>query len=100
MLGYSDMWRVGMSQDAMRMGKRGTVVLPARLRKKFGLDEGSMLIAEEKPEGILVRPAALLPLETYTPERKAEFILSNAVDEEDYALALRVVEKLWVNPSA
>ena len=34
-----------------------------------------------------------VPLESYTPERRAEFLLSNAVDEEDYARAKEEVRK-------
>jgi len=70
------------------IAKRGTVVVPARLRRKFGIEEGQLVIAEERPDGILIRPALALPFEIYTPERKAEFLLSNAVDAEDYGAAV------------
>ena len=43
--------------------------------------------AEGREEGILLRPALAVPLESYSPERKAEFLLSNAVDGEDYGRA-------------
>jgi len=33
-------------------------------------------------------------MEIYTPRCKAEFLLSNAVDAEDYKAAVREVEKL------
>jgi AbrB family looped-hinge helix DNA binding protein len=36
--------------EASRVGKRGAVVIPARLRKRFGLEEGAFVIAEERPE--------------------------------------------------
>ena len=74
-----------MPQSTSRVGKRGTVVIPAALRRRFGIEEGSLVIAEDREEGILIRPAAAVPLEIYTPERREEFFLSNAVDEEDYA---------------
>ena len=38
-------------------------------------------------------------IETYSPERRAEFLLSNAVDAEDYARAVREVEKLGLDPN-
>ena len=41
-----------------------------------------------------------MPVEEYSPERKAEFLLSNAVDELDYAWAVREVRKLGVDPEA
>lgn len=85
-------------RETSRVGKRGAVVIPARLRRRFGLEEGSFVIAEEREGGILIRPAALLPLETYSPERRAEFLLSNAVDAKDYARAVKEVRKLGLDP--
>jgi AbrB family looped-hinge helix DNA binding protein len=85
-------------REAGRVGKRGTLVIPAKLRKIFGIEEGSELIAEETPEGILLRPAVTIALEIYRPERKAEFILSNAVDARDYARAVAEVRVLGLDP--
>lgn len=85
--------------ESSRVGKRGSFVIPAKLRRRFGIEEGSEVIAEETPEGILLRPAVIVPLELYTDERKAEFILSNAVDAEDYRRAVEVVNKMGLDPS-
>ena len=38
------------------------------------------------------------PLEIYSPERRAEFLLSNAVDAKDYAAAVEEVRKLGIDP--
>jgi hypothetical protein len=37
-------------------------------------------------------------LEDYTPERIAEFLLSNAVDAEDYAQAAAEVRRMGLDP--
>ena len=74
------------------------MVIPAALRRRFGIEEGSLVIAEDREEGILIRPAVAVPLEIYTPERRAEFLLSNAVDEEDYARAKEEVRKMGLDP--
>jgi AbrB family looped-hinge helix DNA binding protein len=84
--------------ETSKVGKRGTVVMPARLRRKFGIEEGSLVIAEEREDGILIRPAVAYPIEIYTPERKAEFILSSAVDKEDYRVAREAVRKMGLDP--
>ena len=89
-----------MPKSTSRVGKRGTVVIPAALRRRFGIEEGSLVIAEDREEGILIRPAVAVPLESYTPERRAEVLLSNAVDEEDYARAEEEVRKMGLDPSA
>lgn len=84
--------------ESSRVGKRGTLVIPARLRRLYGLEEGSEVIAEETPEGILIRPAVTVPIELYGPERKAEFLLSNTVDAKDYARALEDVRSMGLDP--
>jgi AbrB family looped-hinge helix DNA binding protein len=88
-----------MQQSTSRVGKRGTVVIPAALRRRFGIQEGSLIIAEGREEGILLRPALAVPLENYSPQRKAEFLLSNAVDGEDYARAEEEVRKMGLDPA-
>lgn len=84
--------------EASRVGRRGAVVLPAKLRRRLGIEEGSFVIAEERDDGILIRPAVLLPAEIYTPERKAEFLLNNAVTAEDYRRARLEVKRLGLDP--
>jgi AbrB family looped-hinge helix DNA binding protein len=86
--------------QSARVGKRGAIIVPANLRKRFGIEEGSLVIAEEKDDGILIRPAVVVPVERYTPERKAEFLLSNAVDEADYRKARKEVRKLGLDPDS
>ena len=85
--------------EAGKVGKRGTIVLPAKMRRRYGIEEGTMVVAEESPYGILIRPAAVLPVEIYTPERKAEFLLTNAVDQEDYRAAQAEVRRMGLDPS-
>jgi AbrB family looped-hinge helix DNA binding protein len=86
--------------ESSKIGKRGTFVIPASLRRRFGLGEGSEVIAEETDEGILIRPAVTIALEIYSAARKAEFLLNNAVDEEDYAEAREEVRRLGLDPDA
>ena len=87
------------NQETAKVGKRGAFVIPARLRKRFGIAEGSFVIAEERAEGILIRPAVVMPFERYTPERRAEFLLSNAVDAQDYAAAVEDVRRMGLDPA-
>lgn len=84
--------------QATKVGKRGAIIVPANLRKRFGIEEGTLVIAEEKDDGILLRPAVVVPVERYTPERKAEFLLSNAVDATEYREARKEVRKLGLDP--
>jgi hypothetical protein len=58
-----------------------------------------MLVAEARDDGILLRPAAVLPIEVYTDERRAEFLLSNAVDPADYVSPETCSMTMPVRPS-
>ena len=58
-----------------------------------------MVVAEESPYGILIRPAVVFPVEIYTPERKAEFLLTNAVNQEDYRRAEAEVRRMGLDAS-
>jgi hypothetical protein len=40
----------------------------------------------------------VLPVEIYNPERRAEFLLNNAVDAEDYRRACAEVKRMGLNP--
>jgi len=87
-----------MIAEVSKIGKRGVMVIPAELRHRFGLEEGTFVVLEENEEGVLLKPATVLPLETYTPQRKAEFILSNATDKADYAKAIEEVRAMGLDP--
>jgi AbrB family looped-hinge helix DNA binding protein len=87
-----------MIHETAKMGKRGTMVIPAVLRRIFDLHEGDMVIIEAHEEGILLKPAVMLPIEKYSKERKAEFLLSNATTKTDYQEARKQVKALGLDP--
>ena len=45
------------------VGRRGTIVLPSSVRKRYGLDDGTLFISEERRDGILIRPAQAIPVD-------------------------------------
>jgi len=88
------------SRETGRIGKRGTLVIPARLRRRFGIEEGALVVVEARDDGVLIRPAVALPLEVYSPRRRAEFLLNNAASPAGYRLARRAVRKMGLDPDA
>ncbi len=48
--------------ETSKIGKRGVFTIPMVLRKKFGISDGSLVIAEEVDDGILIRPAIATPI--------------------------------------
>jgi len=61
----------------LQLGPRGTLTLPKKLRDKFGLKGDSIVVLEDTDQGILVRPAAVFPIEIYSDRRLAEFDTEN-----------------------
>jgi AbrB family looped-hinge helix DNA binding protein len=57
---------------------RGTITLPAKLRRQLGIKADDQLIAEATPEGLLLRPAVTLPVEVYSAARITEFDAAEA----------------------
>ena len=49
--------------DVSKVGKRGTVVIPAPPWRRLGIEEGTRIVAEGAEEGILIRPAVAMPVE-------------------------------------
>ena len=86
--------------ETAKVGKRGAIVVPARLRKQYGIEEGALVTTEARQDGILIRLAVVVPVERYTPERKAEFLLSTALSNADYRKARDEVTKLGIDPDA
>jgi AbrB family looped-hinge helix DNA binding protein len=95
LLNYSPM---AQQEQFVKIGKKGVLVIPAKLRELFGLKEGAFVITEATEGGILIRPAVTLPVEVYSATRQAEFLLSNAVDAEDYQKAREEVVAMGLNP--
>jgi AbrB family looped-hinge helix DNA binding protein len=56
------------------LSEKGQVTIPQQFRKAMHVSRGDALVVEQAPGGgILLRPAAVLPIETYSEERLSEF---------------------------
>jgi AbrB family looped-hinge helix DNA binding protein len=64
---------------------RGQLTLPAKLRKRLGIEPGSVVVAEEKDGALVLRPAVVLPIRIYTDEEIAEWTADDAMSEVDLA---------------
>jgi bifunctional DNA-binding transcriptional regulator/antitoxin component of YhaV-PrlF toxin-antitoxin module len=89
-----------MSKAAVSVvGRRGAWVIPAKLRRQAGIEEGTLVIADMTSEGaIRIRPAKAVPVRKYTPEQIAGFMLEGAVDWEDYQQARKRVADMGLDP--
>ena len=85
--------------ETIKMGKRGTVVIPAKLRKQFGLEDGSLLVTEAANGEIRLRPAMVYEPEVWSPERTAYFMLINSMTKEEWDRMIPDVIALGVDPT-
>ncbi|MGA8754041.1 AbrB/MazE/SpoVT family DNA-binding domain-containing protein [Candidatus Deferrimicrobium sp.] len=57
-----------MPRQTLTVSSRGQITLPANLRKRLGIRPGGVLSAEEKGGELVLRPAVVLEMETYTDD--------------------------------
>lgn len=81
----------------LQIGAGGELAIPLALRQAVGIQEQSFVAVEQVGGAIVVRPIAA-GIEAYTPERQAEFMLSTAIDDADYAAADKIVRGMGLNP--
>lgn len=82
----------------IKMGKRGTLVIPVKFRRQLGIEDGSILITEAKDGEIRIRPAVAVEVEVYTPERRAELLLNNAMTKEEWDAIAADVRSWGLDP--
>jgi hypothetical protein len=88
-----------MGEGNFKLGDFELYIIAREFRKRaYCLLKQLPPIAEACEGGVLIRPALVLPVEVYTPERKAQFLLSNAVDAADYAGAVAEVHRMGLDP--
>ncbi len=60
------------------VSSRGQLTLPAEMRKKYKIDEGSVLVAEDRNGEIVLKPAAVMEVEYYSDEQLQELVAIDA----------------------
>lgn len=69
--------------ELVKLGKKGQVTIPRAILRSVGLTGDAPLLVETTAEGaILLKPAAVYPVEIYSEQRIAEFERENAVPED------------------
>lgn len=68
--------------DTVKLGRNGQLSLPRAVMQRLQLRGNETLLLDVSDDGVIrLRPAAVLPVETYTPDRIAEFERETRVDE-------------------
>ena len=87
-----------MADEYLQMGKRGTVVIPAKLRKKLGMTDGCLLVVSEEDGVVQLRVAKVLSVDGDARLRLAQRLLSGAEDLGDYFAAMEEVRRMGFDP--
>lgn len=74
--------------DALILSDRGTLTVPAKLRKALGLKSGSLLQAEARDGMLILHPAQVVRYTTYD-EAKVKRVLAATESDPLVAAALR-----------
>lgn len=68
-------------RETLIVSGRGQITLPASIRKQFGLGPGSAVVVEERDGELMLKPAAVLVIDTYSDAQIADW------DREDVLTA-------------
>ena len=68
-------------RETLIVSGRGQITLPAGMRKHLGLTPGSAVIVEERDGQLMLKPAAVLEIDTYSDAQIADW------DREDVLTA-------------
>ena len=69
-----------MTEVFIQMGKRGTIVIPAKMRKKLSMVDGCLLLVSETEGAIRLRLAKVLNPDADSRLKLAQRLLSGAED--------------------
>jgi AbrB family looped-hinge helix DNA binding protein len=80
--------------DTVKLGKKGQLSLPASVLRKLGLQGAATLIVEATDDGaVILRPAAVYPIELYTDARIKEFEEENRLTKSEQARVRKMLAR-------
>jgi AbrB family looped-hinge helix DNA binding protein len=80
--------------DVVKLGKKGQLSLPAAVLRKLGLQGAATLIVEATDDGaVILRPAAVYPIELYTDARIKEFEDANRLTASEKARVRKALRR-------
>jgi AbrB family looped-hinge helix DNA binding protein len=90
-----------MTKLIVQMGKRGTLVIPAKVRKALGLTDGSFLVLQQREGYVELHPAQLDVAMSTTVDAKveqAQQLLNAAQGLGEYLAAIEEVRRMGLEP--
>jgi AbrB family looped-hinge helix DNA binding protein len=80
--------------DIVKLGKKGQLSLPAGVLRKLGLEGAATLMVEATDDGaVILRPAAVYPIELYSDARVKEFERGNQLTAAESARIAKAIKR-------
>lgn len=79
-------------KETLIVSSRGQITLPAALRKRVGIKEGSAVIIEDRGSELVLKPAAVLEIEMYSDRQIAEWDNADRLTADEKKSILRKVK--------
>ena len=77
-------------RESVIVSNRGQITLPAKIRKRLGIRAGGLILLEERGEEVVLRPAAVVEIETYSDDQIAKWDKADRLSEKE---RLAIVKK-------
>ncbi|MEN8214741.1 MAG: AbrB/MazE/SpoVT family DNA-binding domain-containing protein [Pseudomonadota bacterium] len=69
--------------ETLVVSSRGQITLPARLRKRMGINSGDVVILEEHGNEIILKPGIVLEVDRYSDEQITQWDIEDKLSEDE-----------------
>jgi AbrB family looped-hinge helix DNA binding protein len=78
-------------RESVVVSNRGQITLPVKIRKRLGIHAGGLILLEERGDEVVLRPAEVVEVETYSDQKIAKWDKADRLSEtERTAIAKKV----------
>ncbi|MBF0559425.1 MAG: AbrB/MazE/SpoVT family DNA-binding domain-containing protein [Nitrospirae bacterium] len=78
-------------KETLIVSSRGQVTLPALLRKRVGIREGSAVIIEDRGNELVLKPAVVLEIDMYSDRQISEWDAADRLKTDEKRAVLKKV---------
>jgi antitoxin PrlF len=93
MLNFEKLIIGGNMRQNLLVSGRGQITLPASVRKRLGIQSGGVVTIEEKDSEVVLRPAAVVEIETFSNEDIAQWDKEDRLEPSERNALLKRLRK-------
>lgn len=80
-------------RETLKVSSRGQITLPASIRKRVGIREGSAVVIEDRGNEVVLKPAAIFEIEIYSDKQIAEWEAADRMSADEKAAVLKKLKR-------